>query len=341
MFISIDEALDLVKGGCPLLVADDAQGGRASLCVAAERATADTMRILTAQGAPACAVAEGAKTDELWLPAGTPVVKTVPGGVLRKAGHAEAAVDLARAAGLMPAGVYCELLDDSGKPVDMAALEVLAQAQNLKAVTIEELIAWRRERDIYVTLEAEASLPTQWGLFKMAGFINRLNLEHHVALVMGDVSPCDAVLVRVHSECLTGDVFHSLKCDCGEQLAAAMDAISREGKGILLYLRQEGRGIGLINKIKAYKLQEQGLDTEEANLALGFPADMRDYGIGAQILSALGARRLRVMTNNPKKLVGVRGHGIEVVERVPIVMEPNEYNKRYFRTKAEKMGHLF
>ena len=189
--------------------------------------------------------------------------------------------------------------------------------------------------------EAEANLPTEYGQFRMVGFVNTLNGEHHVALVKGTIDVEDEVLVRVHSECLTGDAFHSLKCDCGEQLARALMNIEKEGKGVLLYLRQEGRGIGLINKIKAYKLQEEGLDTEEANLALGFPSDMRDYGIGAQILSKLNVRKERLMTNNPKKIIGLKGHGIEIIDRVPIIMDSNEYNKKYFETKKEKMGHLY
>jgi len=211
----------------------------------------------------------------------------------------------------------------------------------MKVVTIESLIAYRREKDCYVVKEAEANLPTEYGEFRMVGFVNKLNGEHHVALVKGIIEADDEVLVRVHSECLTGDAFHSLKCDCGEQLAAALFNIEKEGKGILLYLRQEGRGIGLINKIKAYKLQEQGMDTEEANIALGFPADMRDYGIGAQILSELNVRKIRLMTNNPKKIVGLKGHGIEIIERVPLIMDTNIYNKKYFDTKKEKMGHLY
>lgn len=263
---------------------------------------------------------------------------TVRGGVLRKAARAEAAVDLCIAAGLEPLSVVVEVLDAQGEPADARAL---AAQQGWPVVTLEALIAWRRERDTYVTRAAEANLPTGYGQFRMVGYENSLNGEHHVALVKGQFGPEDDVLVRVHSECLTGDAFHSLKCDCGEQLASALMAIEAEGRGVLLYLRQEGRGIGLINKIKAYRLQEQGMDTEEANLALGFPSDMRDYGIGAQILSDLGIRRLRLMTNNPKKLVGIRGHGIDVVERVPLVMQPNAINQRYFDTKEEKMGHMF
>ncbi len=269
------------------------------------------------------------------------IMKASEGGVLKKAGYAEAASDLAKIAGSYPSGTFTEVLGDTGDVLRGEQLLEYARREDLKIITIEELIAYRRETDCYVVREAEANLPTEYGDFRMVGFVNKLNGEHHVALVKGIIDPNDEVLVRVHSECLTGDAFHSLKCDCGEQLAAALQNIEKEGKGVLLYLRQEGRGIGLINKIKAYKLQEEGLDTEEANIALGFPADMRDYGIGAQILSELKVGKIRLMTNNPKKLVGLRGHGIEIVERVPIIMDTNKYNKRYFETKKEKMGHLY
>lgn len=267
--------------------------------------------------------------------------KALNGGVLKRAANAEAAVDLAELSGIYPSGVICEILTEDGSIALFPEIKKLAEQQHLKIVSLEELIAYRRERECYVTKEAEAKLPTAYGDFNMVGFVNKLNGEHHVALVKGDIKEEDEVLVRVHSECLTGDAFHSLKCDCGEQLAAALNAIENEGKGVLLYLRQEGRGIGLINKIKAYKLQEQGLDTEEANIALGFPSDMRDYGIGAQILSELNVKKIRLMTNNPKKIVGLKGHGIEIVERVPLVMETNLHNERYFKTKKDKMGHMF
>ncbi|MDF2904991.1 MAG: bifunctional 3,4-dihydroxy-2-butanone-4-phosphate synthase/GTP cyclohydrolase [Herbinix sp.] len=269
------------------------------------------------------------------------VMKAANGGVLKKAGYAEAASDLANIAGCYPSGTFTEVLSDSGEVLKAEQLLAFAEREGFQVITIEELIAYRRETDCYVIREAEANLPTEYGDFRMVGFVNRLNGEHHVALVKGTINEEDEVLVRVHSECLTGDAFHSLKCDCGEQLAAALQNIEQEGKGVLLYLRQEGRGIGLINKIKAYKLQEEGMDTEEANIALGFPADMRDYGIGAQILSELKVRKIRLMTNNPKKLVGLKGHGIEIVERVPIIMDTNMHNKKYFDTKKEKMGHLY
>ena len=269
------------------------------------------------------------------------IKKSVYGGVLKKAGNAEAASDLAHLCGYYPSGVISEILNEDGGVVNVEQILQFAEKENLKIVTIESLIAYRREKDCYVVKEAEANLPTEYGDFRMVGFVNRLNGEHHVALVKGIIDVNDEVLVRVHSECLTGDAFHSLKCDCGEQLASALLNIEKEGKGILLYLRQEGRGIGLINKIKAYKLQEQGMDTEEANIALGFPADMRDYGIGAQILSELNVRKIRLMTNNPKKIIGLKGHGIEIIERVPLIMDTNIYNKKYFDTKKEKMGHLY
>jgi 3,4-dihydroxy 2-butanone 4-phosphate synthase/GTP cyclohydrolase II len=268
-------------------------------------------------------------------------IKSVKGGVLKTASSAEAASDLAQISGLYPSAVLCEVLDDEGALAKLPYLIQLAEKYDISIVSIEDLIAFRREKDCYVVREAEANLPTAYGNFKMVGFVNKLNGEHHVALVKGEITNEDEVLIRVHSECLTGDAFHSLKCDCGEQLEAALSAIEKEGKGILLYLRQEGRGIGLINKIKAYKLQEEGLDTEEANLALGFPSDMRDYGIGAQILSELNVKKVRLMTNNPKKLVGIKGHGIEVVGRVPLIMETNLHNQRYFNTKKDKMGHLY
>ena len=268
-------------------------------------------------------------------------VKAETGGVLKRAGNVEAIVDLATLAKLNPSGVLCEILNEEGFMAKLPELEQFAKTHDIKIISIEDLIAYKRERECYVSQAAEANLPTAYGDFRMVGFVNKLNGEHHVALVKGEISVDDDVLVRVHSECLTGDAFHSLKCDCGEQLASALAAIEKEGKGILLYLRQEGRGIGLINKIKAYKLQEEGLDTEEANIALGFPSDMRDYGIGAQILSQLNVRKLRLMTNNPKKLIGIKGHGIEIVDRVPLIMDTNSHNEKYFKTKREKMGHLY
>jgi 3,4-dihydroxy 2-butanone 4-phosphate synthase/GTP cyclohydrolase II len=262
------------------------------------------------------------------------------GGVLTRAGHTEAAVDLARLAGFSPAGVICEIMNDDGTMARVPELVTFAKEHDLKLITIADLIAYRRKNEMLVEKVAESNLPTKYGDFRMIGFNNILTGEHHVALVKGDVATDDPVLVRVHSECLTGDAFGSLRCDCGDQLATALQAIESEGRGILLYMRQEGRGIGLINKIKAYNLQDQGRDTVQANIELGFPDDMRDYGIGAQILSLLGVSHLKLMTNNPKKLSGLDGYGIKIIERVPIEMNHNENNKAYLETKQAKMGHL-
>lgn len=267
-------------------------------------------------------------------------LKSQKGGVLRRAGHTEAAVDLAIMAGLSPAGGICEIMNEDGSMARVPELMKYVEEHNLKIITIADLIAYRRSTEVLVEREAEAKLPTKYGDFRMVGYVNKLNGEHHVALVKGDVSIDEPVLVRVHSECLTGDAFGSLRCDCGEQYAAAMIRIEEEGRGVLLYMRQEGRGIGLINKIKAYGLQDQGMDTVEANVALGFPEDMREYGIGAQILADLGVKKVKLMTNNPKKIKGLSGYGIEIVERMDIQMNHNEKNEYYLKTKVEKMGHI-
>jgi len=261
------------------------------------------------------------------------------GGVLRRPGHTEAAVDLARMAGLYPAGVICEIMNEDGTMARLPALECFAREHGLKMITIAELIRYRRQREKLVERVAETVLTTEHGVFTAAGYRDLITGECHLALVSGEIDAKGPVLVRVHSECLTGDVFGSCRCDCGSQLKAAMEMIGREG-GVILYMRQEGRGIGLENKLKAYALQDAGKDTVEANEALGFPADLRDYGTGAQILADLGVRRLRLITNNPRKFQGLGGYGLEIVERIPIVVQPNGINDHYLRTKQEKMGHL-
>jgi 3,4-dihydroxy 2-butanone 4-phosphate synthase/GTP cyclohydrolase II len=266
-------------------------------------------------------------------------LKARSGGVLERAGHTEASIDLARLAGLIPAGVICEVQNEDGSMARVDDLAAYAAKHGLKMVTIADLIAYRRRNDKLVERVVSTKLPTGFGDFEAVGYRALVDDKHHVALVKGDVAGRDDVLVRVHSECLTGDVFHSLRCDCGEQLESALSMIEREGRGVLLYLSQEGRGIGLLNKLRAYKLQEGGLDTVDANLQLGLPADLRDYGIGAQILVDLGLSSIRILTNNPKKIRGLEGYGLSVTEQVPIEHLSNPHNEAYLRAKRDRMGH--
>jgi 3,4-dihydroxy 2-butanone 4-phosphate synthase/GTP cyclohydrolase II len=267
-------------------------------------------------------------------------LKAKAGGVLERTGQTEAAVDLARLAGLIPAGVICEIMNDDGTMARVPDLIPYCREHGLKMITVADLIAYRRRKDKLVERVVETGLPTAFGEFRAVGYRSLVDDKHHVAMVKGDVDGEPDVLVRVHSECLTGDVFHSLRCDCGEQLEAALATIEQEGKGVLLYLSQEGRGIGLLNKLRAYKLQEEGLDTVDANLKLGLPADLRDYGIGAQILVDLGLSSIRILTNNPKKIHGLEGYGLSVAEQVPIRSVPNAHNEAYLNAKRDKLGHI-
>ncbi len=281
------------------------------------------------------------KPDDIARPGHIFPLRAQPGGVLQRAGQTEGSVDLSRLAGLSPAGVICEIMNDDGTMARVPQLAKFARKHGLKMVTIKDLIQYRMQNECLVTRLASTTIPTSFGgEFTATVFGNLVDDSLNIALVKGDISPDDEVLVRVHSECLTGDVFASRRCDCGSQLHKAMAMIRKEGKGVILYMRQEGRGIGLVNKLKAYALQDEGLDTVEANVKLGFKADLRDYGIGAQILVELGVRKMRLMTNNPKKLIGLEGYGLKIVDRVPIEIRPHEKNIKYLSIKKKKLGHM-
>jgi 3,4-dihydroxy 2-butanone 4-phosphate synthase/GTP cyclohydrolase II len=280
------------------------------------------------------------KPGDLVRPGHVFPIRAREGGVLVRAGHTEAIVDLARLAGLYPAGVICEIMNGDGTMARLPELELMASKHNLNIITIADLIAYRRRHEKLVQKVTEARLPTKYGEFTAIAYKSIVDADEHVVLVKGDISGDESVLVRVHSECLTGDVFGSLRCDCGEQIAMSLQGIAEEGRGVFLYMRQEGRGIGFHNKLRAYALQDQGMDTVEANIALGFAPDLRDYGIGAQILADLGLHNIRLLTNNPKKVVGLESYGLRIVETVPLIAPPNPYNIHYLETKQKKLGHL-
>lgn len=286
------------------------------------------------------AIDPGTRPEDLRRPGHIFPLRARPGGVLQRVGQTEASVDLARMAGLTPAGVICEILNDDGTMARRPQLEAFARRHGLKFVTVAQIIAHRLKTERLVHRVAEARLPTDFGDFRVVAYANDVDQREHLALIKGDVAGKHDVLVRMHSECLTGDVFHSQRCDCGEQLHASLRRIEEEGRGVLVYMKQEGRGIGLMNKIRAYQLQERGMDTVEANELLGFPADLRDYGIGVQVILDLGIKSMRLMTNNPKKIIGLQGYGLSVTEQVPITVKPNRHNAGYLKAKREKLGHL-
>jgi 3,4-dihydroxy 2-butanone 4-phosphate synthase/GTP cyclohydrolase II len=315
--------------GTAFTVSVEAKHGTSTGISAADRA--QTVKVM---------IDPATRPKDLVMPGHMFPLRARDGGVLVRAGQTEATVDLARLAGLYPAGVCCEIMNEDGTMARMPQLEVIAEKLDLKIVSVADLIAYRYRHERLVTRVAEAKLPTPYGEFTVIAYKSQTDPAEHLALVMGDVATDDPVLVRVHSQCLTGDVFHSLRCDCGEQVEMAMKRIASEGRGVVLYMRQEGRGIGIHNKIKAYALQDEGMDTVEANISLGFKADQRDYGVGAQILADLGVRNMRLMTNNPKKMSGLASYGLTITEQLPITTRPNPHNRRYLQTKQNKMGHL-
>jgi len=329
--------------GLPLMVRRNTESHGTNFTVAVDAADGVTTGISAADRARTVQILANPLSEprDLVRPGHILPLQAKQGGVLRRAGHTEASVDLARLAGLEPAGVICEILNEDGTMARLPQLLEFAEKHDLKIGTIEALIDYRRSQEKLIERIERIQMPTDYGNFDLVVYASKLNPEeHHLALVKGEIRSEDPILVRVHSECLTGDVFGSRRCDCGSQLHSALAQIEEVGSGVLVYMRQEGRGIGLANKIRAYKLQEEGLDTVEANERLGFGSDLRDYGMGAQILYDLGVRKIRLMTNNPRKVVGLDGHKLEIVEKVPIRIAPNEHNERYLGTKRDKLGHL-
>ncbi len=328
--------------GIPLMVQDNTSKNCTAFTVSIEAKNKITTGISAFDRAQTIKTVldPNSKPDDLVRPGHVFPIRARDGGVLVRAGHTEAIVDLARLAGLYPAGVICEIMNDDGTMAHLPELEIMASKYDLKIMTIADLITYRLRHEKLVQKVAEAKLPTRFGEFIALAYRSNVDAAEHVVLVKGDISGDEPVLVRVHSECLTGDVFGSLRCDCSDQVRLAMRSIAEEGRGVFLYMRQEGRGIGLHNKLRAYALQDQGMDTVEANVALGFPPDLRDYGVGAQILADLGLHNIRLLTNNPKKVVGLESFGLKIVETVPLIASPNPYNIHYLETKQKKLGHL-
>jgi len=337
---TIGQRLDELK--IPMMVSENTSKFSTAFTISVEAKRGVTTGISAADRAKTVKtiVDPNTKPEDLARPGHMFPLRAREGGVLVRAGQTEAIVDLCRLADLYPAGVICEIMNEDGTMARLPQLEVMGQKFSIKIISVADLIAYRRRHEKLIHRVAEAKLPTKYGEFVAIAYRSDIDPDEHLALVMGDVSHEEPVLVRVHSECLTGDVFGSLRCDCGEQVSLALEAIGKEGRGVLLYMRQEGRGIGFHNKIRAYALQDKGLDTVEANISLGFAPDPRDYGIGAQILADLGLHEIRLLTNNPKKRVGLEGYGLKVVETVPIVASPNPYNLHYLETKKKKLGHL-
>jgi len=336
-----EEILDRLE--IPQMITHNSSRMGTAFTVSIEAKDGVSTGISAADRAHTCRVAVDAATDpeDLVMPGHVFPLRARPGGVLQRAGQTEAAVDLSRLAGLKPAGVICEIMKEDGTMARVPDLEKFSAEHGVKMVTVAQIIEHRRTYETMVRCAVETKLPTPFGEFRLRAYENEIDDLTHLAIIMGEPEGKDDVLVRVHSACLTGDALHSLRCDCGSQLEAAMRAVAAEGEGVIVYMQQEGRGIGLLNKMKAYHLQDEGLDTVEANQRLGLAPDLRDYGIGAQILKELGLRRIRFMTNNLTKVVGLQGFGLEIVERVPIEIEPNGHNERYLETKREKLNHVF